>query len=227
MVMAPMITGAGAAQTLPLVPAADQACDLAVAAAERSNGIPARLLATISRVESGRRDRVTNMVAPWPWTVNAEGQGTFYDSKAQAIAAVQAMQARGIRSIDVGCAQISLLHHPAAFSNLEQAFDPPTNAAYAARFLKELFGLTGDWSKAAAMYHSATPELASEYERKVLAVWPMEQRPTGSVGATALARAWAATLTSPAPGFVRIPRPSASERTGQTRLALLPRRSSG
>ena len=99
-------------------------------------------------MESGRRDPVTGAVHPWPWTVNAEGQGFFYDTKAEAVAAVRAMQARGIRSIDVGCGQINLMHHPDAFPSLEVAFDPQANAAYAARFLKELFAQTGDWNKA-------------------------------------------------------------------------------
>ncbi len=67
----------------------------------------------------------------------------------QAVAAVRAMQARGIQSIDVGCGQINLMHHPDAFASLEQAFDPQANAVYAARFLKELFAQTGDWNKAA------------------------------------------------------------------------------
>ena len=144
-------------------------------------------------MESGRRDPVTGAVHPWPWTVNAEGQGYFYDTKAEAVAAVRAMQARGIRSIDVGCGQINLMHHPDAFPSLEQAFDPQANAAYAARFLKELFAQTGDWNKATALYHSATPELGAEYQRKVLAVWPEEQRLAGLVGATPLAQAWGAT----------------------------------
>ena len=62
------------------------------------------------------------------------GRGHFYDSKAEAVAAVRAMQARGIQSIDVGCGQINLMHHPDAFANLELAFDPQANATYAARF---------------------------------------------------------------------------------------------
>src|SRR5690242_1287826 len=76
-------------------------CRAAVAAAERNSSIPPHLLAAISRVESGRRDPVTGDWHPWPWTVDVEGQGAFYDTKAEAVAAVQAAQARGVRSIDV------------------------------------------------------------------------------------------------------------------------------
>jgi soluble lytic murein transglycosylase-like protein len=123
-------------------------CRQGIGSAERGSGIPPHLLAAISRVESGRRDPVTGDWHPWPWTANAEGQGFFYDSKAEAVAAVRAMLARGIRSIDVGCMQINLMHHPDAFPSLDVAFDPQANAAYAARFLKELYAQTGDWTKA-------------------------------------------------------------------------------
>ncbi len=102
--------------------------------------------------------------------------------KPTAIAAVRAMQARGIQSIDVGCGQINLMHHPNAFPSLEVAFDPVANAAYAAQFLKQLFAQTGDWNKATAMYHSATPEIGAEYQQRVLAVLPEEQRLAGAAG---------------------------------------------
>jgi hypothetical protein len=96
------------------------------------------------------------------------------------------------------------MHHPNAFPTLELAFDPQANAAYAARFLKELFAQTGDWNKATGMYHSATPELGAEYQRQVLAVWPEEQRLAGLVGATPLAQAWGATVAAPPPSFTRV-----------------------
>jgi hypothetical protein len=182
-------------------------CRSAVAAAERNGGIPAHLLAAIARVESGRRDPVSGAMHPWPWSANAEGQGFFYDTKAQAVAAVRAMQARGIRSIDVGCAQINLMHHPNAFPNLELAFDPVTNTRYAAQFLKELFGQTGDWTRATAMYHSATPGIGAEYQQRVAAILPEEQRLAGLVAPTPLAQAWAATMSTPPPlGFMRVMR---------------------
>ncbi len=74
-----------------------------------------------------------------------------------------------MRSIDVGCAQVNLMHHPTAFASLEQAFDPAANADYAARFLKQLWGTTagGNWMTAAGHYHSQTPELADPYRQQV------------------------------------------------------------
>ncbi len=186
--------GAGAAVVSPISAISPGLlCRAAISGAEQGQAIPTHLMAAIGRVESGRRDPDTGAWHPWPWTVNAEGQGYFFASKAQAIAAVQAMQARGVRSIDVGCMQINLQHHPDAFSGLDQAFDPAANTAYAARFLRQLYGQTGTWPKAVALYHSATPELAEPYARKVMAMWPEEARHPAP--AAALAAAWSATLS--------------------------------
>jgi Transglycosylase SLT domain len=221
--LAALVAYPGHAQTIvPASGAQGVLCRSAVAAAERSSDIPAQLLAAISQVESGRRDPLTGATHPWPWTVNAEGQGYFFDTKAEAIAAVTAMQARGVRSIDVGCGQINLMHHPNAFTSLDVAFNPQANATYAAHFLRELFIRTGDWNKAAAAYHSATPELGAAYQQKVLAAWPAEQRQAGPAAPTALARAWAATMTAPPPGFVRIVRGQTPTAAQGARLIMLP-----
>lgn len=224
--MALLVCGPVQAQTIvPAAAAQGLLCRAAVASAERTNGIPAQLLAAISRVESGRRDPLTGEMHPWPWTVNAEGQGFFYETKAEAISAVRAMQARGVQSIDVGCGQISLMYHPNAFPSLDAAFDPQANATYAAQFLKSLFSQTGDWNKAAAMYHSATPEIGAEYQQRVLAVWPEEQRLAAgglTPPATPLAQAWNATLSAPPPSFVRVLRTQPPGITHEARLIMLP-----
>ncbi|MGA3403669.1 MAG: lytic transglycosylase domain-containing protein [Acetobacteraceae bacterium] len=185
-------------------------CQQAIESAGRAHAIPPGLMAAIGRVESGRHDPVSGALHPWPWTVDAEGQGAFYDSKEQAIAAVRALQARGMHSIDVGCMQVNLLHHPTAFNSLEQAFDPMANADYAGRFLVELHGQTGTWPAATALYHSATPDLGAAYQQKVMAVWPEEQRLAEAAPRIALAQAWGATL---GPGlFPPPPRHSAGVR---------------
>jgi hypothetical protein len=162
-------------------------CRTAIQVTEHSAGragaaVPAGLMAAIARVESGRAD-AAGQVAPWPWTVNAEGVGHYYDSKAAALAAVRQMQASGIRSIDVGCMQINLMHHPTAFASLEQAFDPVANTAYARTFLSQLFAQYGIWAKATAAYHSTTPDLGDAYARKVAAVLPDELGHPTSLGA--------------------------------------------
>ena len=116
-------------------------------------------------------DPATGARAPWPWTVNAEGQGRYFDTKAEAVAWVAQARAGGMRSIDTGCMQVNMLHHPNAFASLEQAFDPAANADYAARFLLSLRDgpAGGDWMRAAGFYHSQTPERAEGYRRHVQA----------------------------------------------------------
>lgn len=148
-----------------------ESCEGAIVAAERAARSAPGLLHAIGLVESGRRDSRTGQRRPWPWTVTAEGIGTYYPSKADAVAAVQALQARGIFSIDVGCMQVNLMYHPGAFATLDQAFDPAPNAAYAARFLTSLYAKLGDWPAAAAAYHSFTPGPNAQYARLIAAVW--------------------------------------------------------
>jgi len=154
------------------VPASPSAlCRAAIGAAERAGAIPDHLLAAIGRVESGRRDPETGRMAPWPWTINAEGAGQFFPTKAKAIAAVRTLQAQGVRSIDVGCMQINLLFHPDAFPSLEAAFDPAANTGYAARFLNGLYSDGRDWARAIGAFHSLTPVLADGYRTLVMARW--------------------------------------------------------
>ncbi|MCA3366433.1 MAG: transglycosylase SLT domain-containing protein [Roseomonas sp.] len=164
-------------------------CRAAIAEAERGANLPRGLLQAIGRVESGRRDPETGQFAPWPWTINAEGEGKYFPTREAAIAHVRQLQARGVRIIDVGCMQVNLHHHPNAFTSLEQAFDPLTNARYAARFLTELNGGRSDWRQAAGHYHSQTPERAGPYREKVLAAWEQEARNAGDSSAEALALA--------------------------------------
>lgn len=148
-------------------------CRPALTAAEVRYGIPAGLLQAIGVVESGRRDERTGQREPWPWSINGEGEPHIFDTKQEAVAWVRQAQARGMRSIDVGCAQINLMYHPNAFASLEEAFDPVSNADYAARFLTELWNTSarGNWMTAAGHYHSQTPELADAYRQQVQAVF--------------------------------------------------------
>ncbi len=172
-------------------------CRAAVAVAEREAGTPPGLLAAIARVESGKRDPATGAVNPWPWTINAEGRGSLFPTKAAAIAAVRELQAQGVRSIDVGCMQVNLMHHPNAFSSLEVAFDPLTNARYGARFLTELQSTRNDWMAAAGAYHSQTPERAEPYKGMVAQAWAAERQGGPNIPSPGLLAA----LQSVTPGF--------------------------
>jgi len=157
-------------------------CLQAVAAAERQHDTPPGLLATIARVESGRAAPGGGL-QPWPWTIDADGQSLFFDTKDEAVAWARQAMVRGVGYIDVGCMQVDLPMHPNAFRSLDEAFEPEANAAYAGRFLRELHDgpAGGNWFNAIGMYHSRTPELAAAYRDAVAAVGA--GRPIPAIGA--------------------------------------------
>jgi hypothetical protein len=146
-------------------------CTAAIATAEQRSALPPGLLGTIARVESGRPIATMSDVRAWPWTINADGAGLFFESRAAALAWATQGVGRGVRLMDVGCLQVNLQAHPAAFRSMEEAFDPVANADYAARFLRALATeANGDWNVATGMYHSRTPDLAAAYRNRVAAM---------------------------------------------------------
>jgi hypothetical protein len=163
-----------------------QSCLMAIAKIERTTQLPHALLHAIGMVESGHFDPKTGLSAPWPWSINVEGTDHIFATKAEAIMAVRQAQAIGVQSIDVGCMQINLKHHPNAFVTLDEAFDPETNVTYAAGFLARLHGEVGDWPAAAGAYHSQTPSLSDAYVARVAVYWSPAQN---YVAKTAAARA--------------------------------------
>jgi hypothetical protein len=163
-------------------PPSASVCEQAGRLAEHTHALPAGLMLAIGRVESGRWDPARGRVVPWPWAVDAAGNGTWFDSKTAAIARAVALRDAGIRNVDVGCFQINLASHPFAFADLEQAFDPAANADYAGRFLGELYARFGSWDGAVAAYHSTQPALGIPYRQLVFANFPSgDHQPSGNV----------------------------------------------
>jgi soluble lytic murein transglycosylase-like protein len=142
-------------------------CRTAARTAELRLRLPPGILSAIGQVESARLDVLTHRVAPWPWTVQAEGKGLYFETKAEAIAWVKDAESAGIASIDAGCLQVNLYYHPEAFESLDAAFDPQRNADYAGRFLRQLYAESGDWRTAVGLYHSRTTTLSMPYQDRV------------------------------------------------------------
>ena len=154
-------------------------CIDAIAAAERQHATRPGLLLAIGRAESGRPVPPLPGIQPWPWAVNADGAAMYFDSKAAAVAWTALARQRGVRQLDVGCMQVNLQSHPTAFATLDDAFEPATNAAYAARFLRQLHADAGDWSTATGWYHSRTPARAANYQQRVEAIAAGRTPPPG------------------------------------------------
>ena len=140
-------------------------CDAAAQRASEATGVPLKILMAITRVETGRN--AGDGLRPWPWAINRAGEGAWYDTAAEAIAAATAALDEGARNFDVGCFQLNHRWHGDAFPSLAVMFDPDTNADYAARFLVQLFADKGNWADAVSAYHSNTEEFATAYLARV------------------------------------------------------------
>ena len=137
-------------------------CDNAAQGAARETGVPLSVLQAITRTETGRKKN--GRFTPWPWTVNMEGKGVWFDSLDEARSYVFRHFKTGARSFDIGCFQINYKWHHQGFTSIEEMFDPEANALYAARFLGDLFAEFGNWADAAGAYHSRTPKYANRYK---------------------------------------------------------------
>lgn len=151
-------------------------CKKATEQAEKNFKLPKRLLNAISLTETGRWHAKKKEIIAWPWTVYSEGRGRYLPTKEAAIAEVQKLKAKGVKNIDVGCMQVNLYWHPKAFTSLEEAFDPKTNATYAASLLKKLRNAHRSWTVAVAYYHSQTKKFYIPYRKKVMKIWQDERR---------------------------------------------------
>lgn len=147
---------------------ASEVCVLSASRMESKYGIKEHLLQTISSVETGRWDQNRQEAIAWPWTINVNGRGYHFDTKEEAVAEVRRLQSEGVRSIDVGCMQISLKYHMDAFASIEDAFDPETNVEYSARFLSKLYQNKKSWVGAAMAYHSKVPSRGQRYKNKLI-----------------------------------------------------------
>ena len=132
--------------------------------------MPKDTLYSISLQETGKIHSDKKIKIVWPWTVNVEGKGYYFDTKREAMVFVRDQMRSGKESIDVGCMQVNLKHHPDAFRSLEHALDPRTNIAYGAKFLMSKYEQLGSWGKAIAHYHSATPHLGEKYRDNVVKI---------------------------------------------------------
>ena len=159
--MAVMLAPAPAAATASPSGSTPALCLDAARAAALRHGIPAGMMRAITLVETRRR--VGGVSGPWPWTLNIAGQGYWYDTRAEALAHAEREVGRGRRSVDLGCFQLNTRWHGENFNTLDEMLEPALAADYAARFLGQLFAETGDWMRAAGLYHSRTPVRAHHY----------------------------------------------------------------
>lgn len=145
--------------------AARDLCDSAAHHAARETGVPVEILLAITRTETRHGD------GPWPWTINHQGQGHWFDTKDQAVQSARGILALG-ETADLGCFQLNSRWHAAAFDSPETMLDPVQNALHAARFLRGLKAEFGSWPPAIAAYHSRDRDRGAAYLARVEAAMP-------------------------------------------------------
>lgn len=164
-----LVASPAASQTeeTPLEPDADYdaaLCELAIVNGARRGGVPPEVLYAISLTETGRK--TNGRVRPYPWAINREGKGHWFETREEALAFAKQSLADGRKSFDVGCVQINYRWHGHAFPTIEDMFNPEFTATYAAQFLRNLHDERQSWSEAAGAYHSLTPDLAAIYRKR-------------------------------------------------------------
>lgn len=145
----------------------DNVCLAEARRAEVQHGIPRGLLQSITRVEAGRKT-VTGEYMPWPWTLNDQGKGLFFDTKQATVDYLQEAVSAADHSVDAGCMQINTKWHMDGFFELADMLDPVQNADYAASFLLDLHAAHQSWDGAVKHYHSSDPAKHVQYHARVL-----------------------------------------------------------
>lgn len=145
-----------------------QICDHAARQVAAQSDVPLTVLRAITRTETGRTQN--GSLRPWPWTVNMQGKGVWFDTEDQARVFVFRHFKKGARSFDIGCFQINYRWHHQGFNSIEEMFDPMLNARYAAQFLTKLRKELGSWDRAVGAYHSRTEKYAARYLKKFAAI---------------------------------------------------------
>lgn len=172
-VFAAMICAIGASSAI----ARTVDCETVAGQTAALHGIPEGLMPAIARVETGLKQGERGVRA-WPWTLNVQGKGYYFKTRAEALAKLRAVLDQGVRNVDVGCMQINYRWHAENFTSIEEMMSPEANTRYAAKFLTRLKKRHGNWEDATKHYHSADAERGTAYlgrVSRVLARLPQEQ----------------------------------------------------
>lgn len=139
-------------------------------------GVPDEVFFAVALQESGKsRD---GKFLPWPWTLNIDNQGFYFDDRESAeLALLRAMhtaEKKGtVGRVAVGLGQIYMPSHAKQFASPLDALDPTVNLNYAAKLIATEYLWTvrqgrPDWWVAVGRYHTpSNAALAEEYQERV------------------------------------------------------------
>ncbi len=128
--------------------ASSRVCERQIESAAARYGIPEGILYSVGLTETGRKGSLN------PHALNVEGKTYFPATLQDAYDLFEQARRRGAKLIDIGCMQINHHYHGSEFRSVEDMFDPASNVAYAARFLRNLHDRHETWTMAVARYHA-------------------------------------------------------------------------
>lgn len=133
-----------------------------------SQGVDPNLLYAIALAESQRE--IDGLVRPWPWSLNVQGKGRYFETREEAEAFLSETLATGIRNVDIGPMQINYSWHGHRVLNPADLFDIQTSVRVGADILSEALASSPDDKElGVGRYHNWGDEnRARKYGRKVL-----------------------------------------------------------
>ncbi|NLC21098.1 MAG: lytic transglycosylase domain-containing protein [Halomonadaceae bacterium] len=127
-----------------------------------------QLLYAVALAESQKT--VDGQVRPWPWALNVQGKGYYFDTREEAEDHLAATIARGVKNVDIGPLQINYNWHGHRIVEPSDLFDLATSVRVGADILSEALGSAPhDRVLAVGRYHNWKDEhRARQYGTKVL-----------------------------------------------------------
>lgn len=119
------------------------------------HGIPAELLYAMCQQESNYQ-YTKDLTGPYPFVLNIAGKSKYFQSKQEAIDALDKILISGRTNVDVGMCQLNYKWQRHRLNDADASvwLDPIVNLQIAALILEELWLETGSLSTAVGFYHN-------------------------------------------------------------------------
>lgn len=130
--------------------------------------VPARHLFSIAltETETGLKN---GRSSPWAWTINHKGKSYFYPNRKSLYIAAQRLVDRKELLFDIGIMQVNWYWHRKRAKSLWEMTAPDANIRIACQILNEGYQAKGNWTDAAAYYHSPGNKIAaSRYKKRFM-----------------------------------------------------------
>lgn len=140
--------------------------------AGKQYGIDPKLVYAVALAESAS-GRGNGAISPWPWTLRSKDAPVYALNRADAEAALEQLQLRYGKRLDVGLMQINLYWHGQRVDSPALLLDPETNVMNGTAILAEVMrSAPHDPELGIGRYHHwKNEELARNYGSRVLAIY--------------------------------------------------------